>query len=72
MWLTMRGALSASVECKYRSYYLPSMTGIATAIYEGTDAPNPTVSSASSGTLQASLPASNASKARIRSRSSAA
>ena len=43
MWLTMRGALSASVECKFRSYYLPSMTGIATAIYEGTDAPNPTI-----------------------------
>jgi gallate dioxygenase len=43
MWLTMRGALSANVECKYRSYYLPSMTGIATAIYEGTDdVPNAT------------------------------
>src|SRR5436189_6185948 len=40
MWLTMRGALSANVQCKHRSYYLPSMTGIATAIYEGTDAPN--------------------------------
>ena len=35
MWLTMRGALSANVECKHRSYYLPSMAGIATAIYEG-------------------------------------
>ncbi|TMH06140.1 MAG: gallate dioxygenase, partial [Betaproteobacteria bacterium] len=33
----------ANVECKHRSYYLPSMTGIATAIYEGTDAPNPAV-----------------------------
>jgi len=43
MWLTMRGALSANVECKHRSYYLPSMTGIATAIYEGTDAPNPAI-----------------------------
>jgi len=42
-WLTMRGALSANVECKYRSYYLPSMTGIATAIYESADAPNPAV-----------------------------
>jgi len=41
MWLTMRGALSAKVECKYRSYYLPSMTGIATAIYEGVDDPYP-------------------------------
>ncbi|HWD35844.1 MAG TPA: gallate dioxygenase, partial [Casimicrobiaceae bacterium] len=38
-WLTMRGALSANVECKFRSYYLPSMTGIGTAIYEGSDAP---------------------------------
>jgi gallate dioxygenase len=35
MWLTMRGALPANVLCKHRSYYLPSMTGIATAIYEG-------------------------------------
>ena len=44
VWLTMRGALSANVVCKHRSYYLPSMTGIATAIYEGMDeAPNPAV-----------------------------
>jgi len=43
MWLTMRGALSATVECKYRSYYLPSMAGIATAIYEGADDPNPAI-----------------------------
>jgi gallate dioxygenase len=39
MWLTMRGALPASVVCRHRSYYLPSMTGIATAIYEGADDP---------------------------------
>jgi gallate dioxygenase len=39
MWLTMRGALSASVRCKLRSYYLPSMAGIATAIYEATRSP---------------------------------
>ena len=37
MWLTMRGALPANIVCKHRSYYLPSMTGIATAIYEGSD-----------------------------------
>jgi gallate dioxygenase len=37
MWLTMRGALPAQVTCKHRSYYLPSMCGIATAIYEGAD-----------------------------------
>jgi gallate dioxygenase len=34
MWLVMRGALSAKVRCLHRAYYLPSMTGIATAIYE--------------------------------------
>lgn len=34
MWLVMRGALAAQVRCKHRTYYLPSMTGIATAIYE--------------------------------------
>jgi gallate dioxygenase len=37
MWLTMRGALPSNVICRHRSYYLPSMTGIATAIYEGAD-----------------------------------
>ncbi|MFM0415627.1 gallate dioxygenase [Paraburkholderia aromaticivorans] len=37
MWLTMRGALSSNVVCKHRSYYLPSMAGIATAIYESTE-----------------------------------
>ena len=42
MWLTMRGALPDNVVCRHRSYYLPSMTGIATAIYEATDdAPDP-------------------------------
>ena len=39
MWLVMRGALSAQVRCTHRSYYLPSMTGIATAIYENRAAP---------------------------------
>lgn len=34
MWLVMRGALAQQVRCLHRSYYLPSMTGIATAIYE--------------------------------------
>ena len=34
MWLVMRGALSAQVRCAHRTYYLPSMTGIATAIYD--------------------------------------
>lgn len=39
MWLVMRGALSAQVRCLHRSYYLPSMTGIATAIYENVAQP---------------------------------
>lgn len=34
MWLIMRGALSAHVEKIHQTYYLPSMAGIATAIYE--------------------------------------
>jgi gallate dioxygenase len=39
MWLVMRGALSASIRKVHQSYYLPSMTGIATAIYENEAAP---------------------------------
>jgi len=34
MWLIMRGALSANVKKLHQSYYLPSMTGIATLILE--------------------------------------
>ncbi len=34
MWLIMRGALSAHVNKIHQTYYLPSMAGIATAIYE--------------------------------------
>jgi gallate dioxygenase len=34
MWLVMRGAMSAVMTRIHRSYYLPSMTAIATAIYE--------------------------------------
>ena len=34
MWLIMRGALSAQIKKVHQTYYLPSMTGIATAIYE--------------------------------------
>ncbi len=34
MWLVMRGALSAHVKKVHQSYYLPTMTGLATAIYE--------------------------------------
>ncbi len=41
MWLIMRGALSANVARVHQSYYLPSMTGIATAVYENQDRPLP-------------------------------
>ncbi len=34
MWLVMRGALSAKVRKLHQAYYLPSMTPIATVIYE--------------------------------------
>jgi gallate dioxygenase len=34
MWLVMRGAMSPTIRTLHQSYYLPSMTGIATAIYE--------------------------------------
>jgi gallate dioxygenase len=34
MWLVVRGAMTPTIRCLHRSYYLPSMTGIATAIYE--------------------------------------
>jgi gallate dioxygenase len=41
MWLIMRGALSARIKRLHRTYYLPSMTGIATAIYENEAEPLP-------------------------------
>jgi gallate dioxygenase len=42
MWLVMRGALSANIRKVHQSYYLPSMTGIATAVYENeAAAPSP-------------------------------
>jgi gallate dioxygenase len=37
MWLVMRGAMPARLRKLHQSYYLPSMTGIATAIYEAED-----------------------------------
>ena len=39
MWLVMRGALSASVTRRHRSYYLPSMTGIATLVFDNHSSP---------------------------------
>jgi gallate dioxygenase len=37
MWLVMRGAMSPRIRKLHQSYYLPSMTGIATAVYENDD-----------------------------------
>jgi gallate dioxygenase len=37
MWLVMRGAMTSQIRCLHRTYYLPSMAGIATAIYEDVD-----------------------------------
>jgi gallate dioxygenase len=34
MWLIMRGALSANVRKIHQNYYLPTMTGLTTVIYE--------------------------------------
>src|SRR5678816_3652465 len=34
MWMIMRGALSREVKKLHQSYYLPSMTAIAAAVYE--------------------------------------
>ena len=39
MWLIMRGALSANIRKVHQSYYLPSMTGIATAVYDNCASP---------------------------------
>jgi len=39
MWLVMRGALSAQVRKVHQQYYLPSMTGIAVAVYENLAVP---------------------------------
>jgi gallate dioxygenase len=44
MWLIMRGALAPRVRKIHQSYYLPSMTPIATVVYED-DAPVPPVES---------------------------
>ncbi|MFM9901925.1 MAG: gallate dioxygenase [Polaromonas sp.] len=39
MWLVMRGALSSVVRKVHQTYYLPSMTGIATVVYENCSHP---------------------------------
>jgi len=40
MWLIMRGAMSSQIRCLHRDYYLPSMTGIAVALYENLATPS--------------------------------
>lgn len=40
MWLIMRGALSPRIDCVHRDYCLPSMTAIATVIYENPAEPS--------------------------------
>jgi gallate dioxygenase len=41
MWMVMRGAMPAKINCLHREYYLPSMTGIAVALYESEVAVDP-------------------------------
>lgn len=41
MWLIMRGALSDEITCVHRGTHLPSMTNIATVIYENHSEPDP-------------------------------
>ncbi len=41
MWMIMRGAMPARINCLHREYYLPSMTGIAVAVYESDVAVDP-------------------------------
>jgi gallate dioxygenase len=43
MWLIMRGALTRRIRRVHRTYYLPSMTAIATAIYENDEPYEPLV-----------------------------
>lgn len=40
MWLIMRGAMGDAIRCVHRDYCLPSMTAIATLIYENDSTPD--------------------------------
>jgi len=42
MWLIMRGAMPEKVNCLHKSYYLPSMTGIANLLLEPVEGGNTT------------------------------
>lgn len=46
MWMIMRGAMPARIKCLHREYYLPSMTGIAVALYESDVAVDPALNAA--------------------------
>jgi gallate dioxygenase len=46
MWMVMRGAMPAKINCLHREYYLPSMTGIAVALYESEVAVDPALNAA--------------------------
>ncbi len=52
MWLVMRGALSARVRKVHEAYTLPSMTGIAVAIYEN-EAAEPTPGTQAAAAIEA-------------------
>jgi gallate dioxygenase len=52
MWMAMRGAMSDKVRCLHREYYLPSMTGIAVAVYEN-DAADPVAAAAMAHAIEA-------------------
>ena len=69
MWLIMRGALSANIKKIHQSYYLPTMTGLATAIYENEvdRADGGHHSQITGATCSTSWMASKSWKARIRS-----
>jgi len=49
MWLVMRGAMAPRIRCLHRTYYLPSMAGIATAIYEDDEATDDAAAIAQTG-----------------------
>ncbi|WP_020653031.1 gallate dioxygenase [Massilia niastensis] len=44
MWMVARGAMASKLRCLHREYYLPSMTGIAVALYENEANPDPALS----------------------------
>ncbi|MES2262412.1 MAG: gallate dioxygenase [Pseudomonadota bacterium] len=47
MWMVARGAMPGNMTCLHREYYLPSMTGIAVALYESAVTADPVLNAAS-------------------------